>query len=114
MTLNTKKEDLPQKRNKKNNKKSSQPRATLDLHGKSVNEALRQLEFFINRAILLKLSSVLVIVGKGIHSKDGQPAIKDAVLGWMNNKGAKLVFSFKEAPQKHGGNGALIVKLKNF
>jgi DNA-nicking Smr family endonuclease len=47
------------------------PSARLDLHGKTGDEAWRALEDFFRMAATRKLEKVLIVHGKGNHSKNG-------------------------------------------
>ncbi|MDR3301761.1 MAG: Smr/MutS family protein [Spirochaetaceae bacterium] len=51
--------------------KGKAPEARLDLHGKTGDEAWRALEDFFRGARARNLEKVLLIHGKGNHSKDG-------------------------------------------
>ena len=97
---------------KRSKRKSGAPSATIDLHGKTINEAMMLLERFIGTSAKKGIPLVLVIVGKGIHSDSGKPVLKEAVLSWLDGKGKKLVSSHRIASAKFGGSGAIVVSLK--
>lgn len=99
--------------NKDGRFKKGKPCSKLDLHGKTALEATRLIDSFIKRSYEKRLPMVLVVVGKGIHSEDGTPVIKDLVVGWLRSKGSVYISKFKEAPIKLGGSGALLIELKN-
>jgi len=80
-----------------------QPQRELDLHGHTVPEALREMEYFILKAIEHKVRTVRVITGRGVHSKN----LKGVLLGEIEKKLAELkreqkVFAFKK--EKTGGS----------
>jgi DNA-nicking Smr family endonuclease len=56
-----------------------------------------------------KLTTALVITGKGLHSPHG-PVVKDSVLHLLSHH--TEVRRFQEAPLRLGGSGALLVELK--
>ena len=66
---------------------------TLDLHGLTQDEAEKALETFIANAKRYGYRKVLIIHGKGIHSKDGNPVL------------AKLVRNFIERDKRCGASG---------
>jgi DNA-nicking Smr family endonuclease len=115
LTSDFKKEDLDHNIKPKKNKKKAfkhKPRATIDLHGKTSKEALMLFENFIKRSYFNKITFVLVIVGKGIHSEDGRPIIKETIEDWIKKNGKKYISSYNNAPQRLGGSGAIFIILK--
>jgi DNA-nicking Smr family endonuclease len=86
------------------------PEAHLDLHGLTRDEALRRLDRFIKESVRRELKKVLIIHGKGNHSREGavlrntvQEYLRDSPLaGETGNPGREL-----------GGSGATWVLLKN-
>jgi DNA-nicking Smr family endonuclease len=85
----------------------------LDLHGLTRNEALTRLADFVTKAFLGNLKSVMVITGKGKHSRAGAPVIKPAVEQWVRTKGRRFITAYAEAPRAYGGRGALLLELKS-
>lgn len=88
------------------------PEETLDLHGKTLDEALRSLERFVANARGNHLSIVLVVTGKGLHSEDGRGVLKDAVESWLRSQDEKTIRAFREAPRDLGGRGAYLLHLR--
>ena len=88
------------------------PHDCLDLHGKTVDEALEQLGAFI--AASRGVHKVKIITGKGRGSKDGISKLKPAVEQWIWHKGAPYIHSFGDAPHSLGGTGALILFLRRY
>lgn len=78
----------------------------LDLHRLSVPKALGQVFLFLSTCQEMQ---ALIITGKGKHSMNGTPKIKPAVKRLLS----RLGYKFEEAPSKLGGEGAVIVFLKN-
>ncbi|MBI3185785.1 MAG: Smr/MutS family protein [Myxococcales bacterium] len=89
------------------------PRAHLDLHGLSRAEAKVALERFVQKARLDGHRSVLVVTGRGLHSKDQLPVLKAGVQGWLSRgRLARQVLAFSTARPQDGGAGALYVLLR--
>ncbi len=88
------------------------PEASLDLHGKTVEEARRELASFIPRMAAEGLRTLLVVTGKGHGSPGGSSVLKQEVERWVKNEGRTLVKQIGEAPRPLGGTGAYLVELK--
>ena len=87
--------------------------ANIDLHGLVREEAKLALETFIQKARVSGYRCVLVVTGRGLHSKDSIPVLKQSVQGWLTRgKVAKQVLAFCSANPKDGGTGALYVLLR--
>lgn len=85
--------------------------ARIDLHGLFQSEAQPVLLDFLIRAHERGLRHVLVITGKG-SSMGSDGALKRAVPLWFAMPEFRfLISSFETAAQKHGGEGALYVRL---
>ena len=84
---------------------------TLDLHGLTVKQASDKLERFFVSAKSEKMKILLIITGKGKHSK-GNPSLKPFVEKWFKNDGKFFIRNYGIAPKIHGGEGAFIVFLK--
>lgn len=82
----------------------------LDLHGLTVEEASTRVDFFLQNAIYRGLGTVLVITGKGLHSDEG-PVLRLAMEKILESQ-SELVVEWGTAPRRHGGNGALVVFLR--
>lgn len=83
----------------------------LDLHGLSKEEALDALALFIGGAYRRRQQAVLVITGRGNHSPH-EPVLKKAVSEWLATKGKLMVVETLAAPRQLGGDGAVVVFLK--
>jgi DNA-nicking Smr family endonuclease len=84
--------------------------ARLDMHGRTQDEALDGLRYFIRAAFEMDKRCVMVITGKGIG---GDGILKNQVPRWLNNPGLReYVLSFSYATAPHGGEGALYILIK--
>jgi DNA-nicking Smr family endonuclease len=96
--------------------KAGEPRveARLDLHGRSRDEALRELERFLELARGDGKRCVLVIHGRGAHSGDDAPVLKPLVWRWLalSAASAAAVLAFASARPAEGGDGATRVLLR--
>ena len=108
--------DLEKKENKSHITKS------LDLHGYTLDEANKKVESFINNCFDQKVSKVIIITGKGLHSQnDKDPYIskkfgilKNSVPDFIKNNSSLMtkIISITDAEITDGGSGALYVFLK--
>lgn len=88
-------------------------RAHLDLHGLTKEEAKPRLEKFISDARIAGHRCVLVVTGRGLHSKDSIPVLKQSVQAWLTHgRTAKQVLAFCSARPEDGGAGAVYVLLR--
>jgi len=83
----------------------------LDLHGMNLEEAMTELARFVGRAFSHKRKSVMVITGKGLHSKGGRSVLKPHVERWILQQGRHYLKAYSEAPRAYGGRGAFILYL---
>jgi len=87
--------------------------AHVDLHGMLKDEAKTQLEAFLAKSRQQGLRCVLVVHGRGLHSKDQVPVLKEALKRWMHTgRFARHVLGFSTARPHDGGAGAVYVLLK--
>jgi DNA-nicking Smr family endonuclease len=85
----------------------------VDLHGLLKDEAKLELETFLTRSRQQGKRCVLVVHGRGLHSKDQVPVLKDALKGWMHTaRFSRHVLGFATARPHDGGAGAIYVLLK--
>lgn len=87
----------------KKSKKSAGPRARLDLRGKRYEEAMQELDEFIDQALLNNMAQVDIIHGIGTG------VIREGVTKYLSRN--KHVKSFGYAPQNAGGSGCTIANL---
>ena len=95
---------------------------SIDLHGCTLIEANKKIESIINKSYLEGVNNLIVITGKGIHSKnESDPFVsKDlSILKYSvpefikNNKDLmKKINEFKDADIKDGGQGAFYIYFK--
>ena len=88
---------------------SMKPQAVLDLHGMSSLEAEQALEQFVNTAWRKGLRRVLIVHGKGNHSR-GEPVLLGVVRRYLEK--CPTAGSFGPAERKKGGRGATWVVLR--
>tara|TARA_E500000178_G_scaffold85943_1_gene84461 strand:- start:1073 stop:1492 length:420 start_codon:yes stop_codon:yes gene_type:complete len=109
----------------KNNSKNTQrnERYKFDLHGYTLHEANNKAKELLEHCVKNKFKELLLITGKGLHSTSDKNAFISKDLGKLkysvpefiktNVETNKLVISIKDAEKKDGGEGAIIIKLKN-
>ena len=109
----------------KNNqkKKDRKERFRFDLHGHSLVEANQIVRDIIFSCVKKKFKEILFITGKGLHSTSDSDAyvsrdfskLKYSVPDFIKSDEDlnKFVFSISNADIKDGGEGAILVKLKN-
>ena len=98
-------------------------RYKFDLHGFTLDEANSKVKEIINHCVKNKFREVLLITGKGIHSASDNDAYISKDLGKLkysvpefirnNSELNKFIISINDAEKKDGGEGALIITLKN-
>ena len=103
--------------------KPSNIRFKYDLHGYSLNEANRKVKDIILSCIKKKFREILLITGKGIHSNSDSDVYVSKDLSKLKNSVPEYIKSNPEisiyvskisnADLKDGGEGAIIIKLKN-
>jgi len=102
--------------------------ARIDLHGETLGTARVKLWQFLSSCSNQNLRTVLVITGKGtsnytrhtLHSRsfyddaERTGRLRSAVPDWLYESEFRyLVSGFQPAHPKHGGGGAIYIKLKN-
>ena len=109
----------------KNNqkKKDRKERFRFDLHGHSLVEANQIVRDIIFSCVKKKFKEILFITGKGLHSTSDSDAyvsrdfskLKYSVPDFIKSDEDlnKFVFSISNADIKDGGEGAILVKLRN-
>ena len=98
-------------------------RFKFDLHGFTLVDANNKVEEIISYCVRNKFKELLLITGKGIHSTNEDDAyiskdfgkLKYSVPEFIKNNLElnKYIISINEADKIDGGEGALIIKLKN-
>ena len=92
-------------------KKKIRPDVSLDLHGYTLYSAKLLLQKFISNCYEKNKRNILIITGKGQNNKG---VLKEEVPKLLNDKLlSKYLVNFNIAPKNFGGEGALLVRLKN-
>jgi len=95
---------------------------TIDLHGYSLQESNKIIENFINKNYEEKVNKLIVVTGKGLHSKNEKDPYASKEFGILrysvpeyiktNEALMKKIIQIKEADIKDGGSGAFYIYLK--
>ncbi len=84
----------------------------LDLHGFTQDQAFTMLKKFLKEAFDNNIKQVLVVTGKG--GLDNPGVIKLVVPRWLQyTELNKYVLSYSAAKQSFGGEGAILISIKN-
>ena len=115
------KEKLPNK-DQKYKKKSSFKIRSIDLHGYSLDHANKTIDDFIKKSYLEKIDKLIIVTGKGLHSKNEKDPFVSKDLSILKYsvpefiEGNKDLMSkineIKDADIKDGGSGAFYIYLK--
>ena len=98
-------------RNKKFKKKKLEPDIIIDLHGHTLYSSKLLLNKIISKCYEKNMRDLLIITGKGQNNKG---ALKEEVPKWLSDKFInKFIVNFNVAPKHFGGEGALLVRIKN-
>jgi DNA-nicking Smr family endonuclease len=85
----------------------------IDLHGMTRDQAKGAVDAFLLAARRAGKRCVLLVHGRGIHSKDQVPILKDALRTWLATaRFGRHVLAFATARPVDGGAGALYVLLR--
>jgi len=88
-----------------------EPEGIIDLHGYRLQNAKTVLQKYILNAYDKSLRNILVITGKGYNNNG---ALRKEVPLWLSEKLlSNFLINFETAPKNFGGEGALIVRIKN-
>ena len=98
-------------------------RFRFDLHGFTLDEANKKVKEIILSCIDQKYKEILLITGKGKHSTNDKDIYTSKDFGRLkysvpefinsNQELSSLIVSMQDAKIKDGGEGAIIIKLKN-
>ncbi|MEC7143855.1 MAG: Smr/MutS family protein [Pseudomonadota bacterium] len=92
-----------------------------DLHGFTLEDANKKVKEIIKDCYNKGIEEILLITGKGKHSNNNDvfsskelSKLRYSIPDYLNNniEISKLIRTIKKAPEKDGGSGALIIKLK--
>ena len=102
---------------------SFKERFRFDLHGYSLDEANIKVKEIVLYCVEKNYKEILFITGKGIHSNTDKDIyvskdfgkLKFSVPEFIRSdlETSKLIVSINEAELKDGGEGAILIKLKN-
>lgn len=85
--------------------------ARIDLHGMHQDRAFARLVGFLRNAQARGHRMVLVVTGKG--NGEGRGVLRQAVPSWLSRPDLRhLVVGFEQAARRHGGEGALYVRVR--
>jgi DNA-nicking Smr family endonuclease len=88
-----------------------EPDGIIDLHGLNLNNAKKILNKYLFNAYNNYRRNILIITGIGLNKKG---LLKKEVPIWLKeNEIDKIIINCKVAPNSFGGEGALIVRIKN-
>ena len=117
----SKEESLPNKDASISQIKTSKSR-TCDLHGYSLDEANKKIKGLIINSYENKVSKLIIVTGKGIHSENEKDPYASKDLGILkysvpeyiknNQELMNLIIEIKNANIEDGGGGAFYIYLK--
>lgn len=85
----------------------------LDLHGLSRAEAREAVDRFLREQRQKGKRCVLLVHGRGLHSRDQVPVLKEALRSWLATaRFGRHVLAFATARPQDGGAGAVYVLLR--
>jgi len=95
---------------------------SLDLHGKTLDEANQIIEKFINKSYKDKIQKLIIVTGKGLHSNNEKDPyisknfgiLKYSIPEFLKNNQdlMKIISNISQASIKDGGSGAFYIFLK--
>ena len=104
-------------------RKNKNQRFKFDLHGFTLDEANKKVKEIIINCFEKKYKEILLITGKGMHSSNEKDTYVSKDLGKLkfsvpnfiqtDEELSKLTLSISDADLKDGGEGAIIIKLRN-
>ena len=117
----SKDQKLPNKDNFQSEIKSKKTRS-LDLHGKTLDEANQIIENFIRKSYEDKVHKLIIVTGKGLHSSNEKDPyvskdfgiLKYSIPNFLKNNYQlmELISNISEASIEDGGSGAFYIFLK--
>ena len=114
-------EKLPNKDLKHQKKKNLKVRS-IDLHGYTLDDANKTIENFINKAFSENINKLIIVTGKGLHSKNEKDPyiskdlgiLKYSVPEFITNNASlmNMINEITDAKIEDGGGGAFYIFLK--
>ncbi len=83
----------------------------IDLHGMTREQAFAKLSDCIQQALREKYRVLSLVHGRGLHSKDGRPVLKEAVYHWLA-EGPCAGHVLAVIPRPGSGGGSCLVLLR--
>ena len=115
------KEKLPNKDKNFQNKKTFKTKS-IDLHGYTLDEANKKINDLINKSYEERVSKLIIVTGKGLHSQNDKDPYVSKKLGILkysvpefiknNVELMKKILEIKNADIEDGGSGAFYIYLK--
>lgn len=112
---------LPDKDNFQSKIKSKKTRS-IDLHGKTLDEANQTIENFIRKSYEDKVHKLIIVTGKGLHSSNEKDPyvskdlgiLKYSIPNFLKNNAElmELISNISDASIEDGGSGAFYIFLK--
>ena len=108
-------------KDKKYQIKDTNSKFRFDLHGLTLNEANKKVKEIVKYCSEKNYKEILLITGKGLHSNQEDvykssdlSKLRFSVPDFINSDPeiSKLILSMDNPPQKDGGEGALLIRLK--
>ena len=85
--------------------------AETDLHGMTREEMYRALAFVMEKALDKGWRVLSLVHGRGLHSEDGRPVLKEAVYGWLRDGPyAGWVLAAIAKPGTGGGSALVLLR----
>ena len=95
---------------------------TIDLHGYTLDEANKKINDLINKSYEERVSKLIIVTGKGLHSQNDKDPYVSKKLGILkysvpeflknNVELMKKILEIKNADIEDGGSGAFYIYLK--
>ena len=95
---------------------------TIDLHGYTLDEANKKINDLINKSYEERVSKLIIVTGKGLHSQNDKDPYVSKKLGILkysvpefiknNVELMKKILEIKNANIEDGGSGAFYINLK--
>ena len=115
--------DVYDKDKNKSLKNKAKGRFKYDLHGYTLSDANTKVKELIISCLANNYKEILLITGKGIHSTNEKDIYVSKDLGKLkfsvpeyiksDDELSKYIISIEEANVKEGGEGAILIKLRN-
>ena len=115
------KETLPDKDINLEKKKANE-QLSFDLHGYSLDDANKKVSTLIKNSYQRGIRKLVIVTGKGLHSQNEKNPYVSKNLGILkysvpefikSSELNKFIISINDAEKRDGGEGAIIIKLKN-